>query len=154
MKKMVLLFAAMLTLTSVSAQTEGNKDERDNRRGDRTEWMVKELGLNDAQVEKVKELNAKYPELQRRGRGPRGQRPGPGMQPQFGGNQGAPQAGEQPQRPSREDMQKLFEERRAKMEAYNKELKEILTDDQYKAYEKRMQEMRNNRPQRPMNPQF
>ncbi|MBQ6193494.1 MAG: DUF4890 domain-containing protein [Prevotella sp.] len=149
MKKMVLTFVALMTLTCVSAQTEGNRRDRDNVRPDRTEWMVKELGLDAAQTEKVKALNDKYPELQRRGRG---FRPGmqPGMQPQGGGGQF--QGG---QRPSREDMEKMFAERRAKMEAYNKELKEILTEDQYKAYEKRQEEMRKNRPQRPMgNPQF
>ena len=153
MKKLVLMFVALMTIASASAQTEGNKDERDSRRGDRTEWMVKELGLSAQQAEQLKELNAKYPELQRRGRGHHGngnRGPRPGMQPRPDGNSGASaQAGGQ-QRPSREEMEKRFAERRAQMDAYNKELQGILTADQFKAYEERMAQMRQNRPRRPM----
>lgn len=152
MKKMVLMFVALMTIGSASAQTEGNKDGMDSTRGDRTEWMVKELGLSAEQAEKVKELNAKYPELQRRGRGHHGNRgPRPDMEPRTDGNTGATaQAGERPQRPSREEMEKRFAERREKMEAYNNELKGILSEDQFKAYEERMQQMRQNRPRRRM----
>lgn len=152
MKKMVLMFVALMTIGSASAQTEGNKDGMDSTRGDRTEWMVKELGLSAEQAEKVKELNAKYPELQRRGRGHHGNRgPRPNMEPRTDGNTGATaQAGERPQRPSREEMEKRFAERREKMEAYNNELKGILSEDQFKAYEERMQQMRQNRPRRRM----
>lgn len=152
MKKLVLMFVALMTIASASAQTEGNKDERDGRRGDRTEWMVKELGLSAQQAEQLKELNAKYPELQRRGRGHHGNRgPRPNMEPRTDGNTGATaQAGGQQQRPSREEMEKRFAERRAQMEAYNNELKGILTEDQFKAYEEKSAQMRQNRPRRPM----
>ena len=152
MKKLVLMFVALMTMASASAQTEGNKDGRDSKRGDRTEWMVKELGLSAEQAEQLKELNAKYPELQRRGRGHHGNRGHrPGMQPRTDGNTGATaQAGGQHQRPSREEMEKRFAEHKAKMEAYNKELKGILTDEQFKAYEQKTEEMRKNHPQRRM----
>ena len=152
MKKIVLMFVALMTIANASAQTEGNKDERDNRRGDRTEWMVKELGLSAQQAEQLKELNAKYPELQRRGGGPRGNRgPRPGMQPRTDGNTGATaQAGQRPERPSREEMEKRAAERRTQMEVYNNELKGILTDEQFKVYEEKMAQMRANRPRRPM----
>ena len=47
------------------------------------------------------------------------------------------------------DRQLTLKERREKMDAYNAELKKIMTPEQYEAYEKRMQEMRNRRPQMP-----
>ena len=75
MKKTILLLVAAFTLTSATAQ-EMNGERREGMRPDRTEMMVKEYGLNETQAAKLKELNDKYPELQRfGGRGRRGHRP-------------------------------------------------------------------------------
>ena len=146
MKKTVLMLIAAFTFTCVAAQSDRRRGGRDGQHPDRTELMVKELGLNEEQAEKLKELNEKYPQtpFQRGQRGPRA-----GSRPQVDGETGATsQAQERPQRPSREEMEKRFEERRKQQEAYDNELKEILTEEQFKAYKKRQEEMRNNRPGR------
>ena len=151
MKKTILLLVAVFTMTSAMAQD--SKDERrEGPRMDRTEMMVKEYGLNEAQAAKLKALNDKYPELQRfGGRGPRGggRRPmmGGGHHGQMDGNTGA-SAQQRPELPSREDMEKMMTERRQKQEAYDKELKGIMTEDQFNAYQKRREEMRNRFPRR------
>ena len=46
------------------------------------------------------------------------------------------------------DRQQRMEEFRKKMDEYNKELKGIMTESQYDAYQKKMEEMRKNRPMR------
>lgn len=147
MKKTILLLVAAFTMTGAMAQD--NQGERREGRFDRTEMMVKEYGLNETQAAQLKELNAKYPELQRfGGRVPRGRRPMMGGQNgQFDGNNGA-SAQPRPERPSREDMEKMMAERRQKQEAYDKELKGIMTEDQFNAYQKRREEMRNRFPRR------
>lgn len=153
---MIWLLAAVFTVTAASAQE--NNGQRERQRFDRTEQMVKEYNLNAEQAEKVKALNEQYADLfMMRGRGP-GRPGGPrGMAPQAGqrpdGQPGATAQQGQPrgdrQMPSREEMEKRMKERREKMDAYNAELKKIMTPEQYEAYEKRMQEMRNRRPQMP-----
>lgn len=155
MKKTVLMLAAVCTFTCAMAQSEGRQGGREARQNDRTEIMVKELGLNEQQAEQVKKLNAKYPDLQRRGRGDRGGRGGRGYgrptmrQPQVDGETGATQqAQERPQRPSREEIEKRMEERRKKQQAYDEELKTILTEEQFAAYKQKQQELENQRRER------
>ncbi len=149
MKKMILLLVAAFTMNGAFAQEDkGNRDS--HRRFDRTEMMVKEYGLNETQAAQLKELNAKYPELQRFGMGRGGRRPmmgNRGGNPQVDGNSGAT-AKERPARPSREEMEKRMNERRQKQEAYDQELKGIMTEDQFNAYQKKREEMRNRRPPR------
>ena len=70
-----------------------------------------------------------------------------GPRGQMDGNTGA-SAQQRPERPSREDMEKMMNERRQKQEAYDKELKGIMTEDQFKAYQKKREEMRNRFPRR------
>lgn len=147
---MILLLVAAFTMTGAMAQ-ESKGDKKGKKLFDRTEMMVKEYGLNETQAAQLKELNAKYPELQRSGgRGPRGHRPmmGDGQQRgQVDGNSGAT-AQSRPERPSPEEMEKRMAERRQKQEAYDKELKTIMTEDQFNAYQKRREEMRNRGPRR------
>jgi hypothetical protein len=113
----------------------------------RTDAVVKKYGLNDDQAKKLLDLNTRFAGKirpmgpmggQRRGgqrmqgdrpqrmnpdslraQGPQGQRRGPGQRGGF----------------NREEMQK-------NMEAYNNELKAILTPEQYEAYQKDEQQNR------------
>ena len=97
-----------------------------------TERMVQEYGLNEAQKAKLLELNTQYAgKLRMGGRG--GQRGGQ----RFGGPQGGNQQGsmQQGERPSREQMEARMKEMRANREAYNAELKNILTEEQFSKYE-------------------
>ena len=103
--------------------------------------------VRELQAEKVKALNEKYPELMRMHRG--GHRGGHGMRGGFGPRQDKKQdvdgttgaTAQQPrQRPSREDMEKRMQEMKKQREAYDAELKDILTKEQFEKYEK-------NRPQ-------
>lgn len=152
MKKVICMFAVAFALTTASAQD--NSDNRQRQRVDRTEMMVKEYNLNAEQTEKVKALNEKYKDLfGMRGRGfggPRGPRP---QAQQNDGQPTAPTAQQRPPRnfdgqmPNREEMEKRMKERREKMEAYDSELKQIMTKEQYAAYEKNREEMRMRRPQ-------
>lgn len=158
MRKLFVSLALVLSITTATAQdNEGQR--RQQPQVDRTEMMVKEYGLDAAQTEKLKELNEKYADLFRFGRpgGMRGGMPGgmaPGARPE-GGQVRAPQEGQvrtmpegqRPPRPQGGDFEKRMQERREKMEAYEKELKEIMTESQYEAYQKRNEEMRRNRPQ-------
>lgn len=156
MKKMIWLLTAVFAVTTASAQE--NNGQRERQHFDRTEMMVKEYNLNADQAEKVKALNEQYADLFiMRGRGfgrpggPRGMAPQTEQKPE--GQTGATAQQRQPRRdrqmPNREEMEKRMKERREKMEAYNAELKKIMTPEQFDAYEKRMQEMRNRRPQMP-----
>jgi len=142
------MLAASLAFTCVMAQSDSNEGKKKMPRMDRTEMMVKEFGLTDEQATLVKALNEKYPNLW----GPGGRRPGKrGMNSnQTDGNTGASaQASERPERPSKEEMEKKMAERKQQQEAYDNELKGILTADQFAAYQKKQAEMKKNRPERP-----
>jgi Spy/CpxP family protein refolding chaperone len=143
MKKILLTMVALLSLTAVQAQESDNKQQQ--FRGPRqmtpeqmTERMSENLKLTDEQKTKVLELNKEYEKVLE-GPSMRGPRP-----PKADGESGATaQNGQQrPERPQltdaqREEMKQRFEKR----QEYEKKLKEILTDDQYKKY----QEMRPGR---------
>ncbi len=158
MKKLLLMIVAIMTVTMATAQNEQmNRQRPDRQRMDRTEMMTKEYNLTKEQQEKVKALNEEYSSLFRMpGRGGRNMGPR-----QNNGNNGQPQARPQRrtdgqtgasaqngQRPSREEMQKMMQEREAKQKEYDGKLKDILTKDQYSAYEKRQEEMRQMRQNR------
>jgi hypothetical protein len=144
MKKIVLMMVALLSMTAVQAQ-ESDKKQEQQFRGPKqvtpeqmTERMTNDLKLTDEQKTKVLALNKEYEKVIA---GPqmRGHRP-----PKADGESGATaQNGQQrPERPQltdaqREEMKQRFEKR----QEYEKKLKEILTDDQYKKY----QEMRPGR---------
>lgn len=138
----------------------------------RTDRMVQELGLDETQAAKLLELNQKYPNAMRgpgmRGPGgPGGQRMGmpqgePGNEQNVSDDKSVKKAKKarkakksenaeaQPEgRPQggRPGMPRLTEEQMKEMqaarEAYENELKEILTEDQFKTYK----ENQNRRPQ-------
>ena len=152
MKMLFLSMALVLSLTTANAQTERPQQRQ---RMDRTEMMVKEYGLDAQQAEKLKVLNEKYADMFRHG--PRGGRPGgprggqdqrQRMQPPTDGQTAATPQPQRPQQRMDGDRQQRMEEFRKKMDEYNKELKGIMTESQYDAYQKKMEEMRKNRPMR------
>lgn len=150
MKKIVLALVAMFTLsTAAMAQSEEKKQNRPSKAEmaqRMTDRMSEQLGLTADQKAKVLDLNTRYADKlrfqgPRRGRGPQG---GPRRGFKNNGN-GAPQArGERPQLNDsvKAKMAKAREEMKATHEAYEKELKSILTSDQLKKYEEQRQQMR------------
>ncbi|MGI6224228.1 MAG: DUF4890 domain-containing protein [Prevotella sp.] len=145
MKRLLMMALAICSMTVAFAQ----KDNSSNLQGGRvfsveqyTQNMVSKLGLDDSQAAKVKALNEKYASiLQGPGRGPRP--PRDNMQGESGQmKQQPPQLTDE----QKQEMESKMKEMRTQRESYNKELKSILSDSQYKSYEK-MQ------PQRPRGPQ-
>ena len=142
-----MTMVALLTMTAAVAQ-DNNSENRQRREfkkptpEEMTTRMTESLKLDDKQQKKVLELNKEYenvlggPGMGRGfGRGQRGPRPD--------GQTGASQNNNNQQRPERPQM---TEEQRAKMQQmmekrqeYDKKLKEILTDDQYKTYQEQNQ---------------
>ncbi len=138
-----MTMVALLTMTAAVAQ-DNNSENRQRREfkkptpEEMTTRMTESLKLDDKQQKKVLELNKEYenvlggPGMGRGfGRGQRGPRPD--------GQTGASQNNNNQQRPERPQM---TEEQRAKMQQmmekrqeYDKKLKEILTEDQYKTYQ-------------------
>ena len=119
-----------------------------------TERMAKELNLNDAQKAQVLELNKKYTDMFR-GPGHHGHRPpmkgqgfsGKGEQkpPQMDNGQAPamPNPDKAPQDSKKKpdfDKKPDMKEMKAKREAYDKELKTILTEDQYNKYQEQQKE--------------
>lgn len=155
MKKIVLtLAAAMMLSVAAFAQDDNNREQRRPRMDKnemiqkRTERTAKQYGLNEKQTKKLQALNEKYSDTMFMGMRPGGDRrpDGPGMRPgnRRGGEREMREAGGPRQRPEmndsmRAEFKKRREEMQQKMEAYNAELKSIMTEEQYKAYQEDMQ---------------
>ena len=154
MKKIVMTMVALLTMTAAMAQQSDNKERRAPKKIDAqemTDCMAKELNLDDAQKAKVLALNKEYEDViggPGMHRGPRGGHHGPRpdakkdakTDAQTGASEQAQkqQAGERRQRPELTEEQKAeMKQRMAKREEYDKKLKEILTEEQQKALQKR-----------------
>jgi hypothetical protein len=143
MKKLVLTMIAMVTM-SLSAMAQDTAQVRRQFNPEqmakmRTDAVVKKYGLNDDQAKKLLDLNTRFAGKirpmgpmggQRRGgqrmQGDRPQRMNPDSLRAQGQRRGQGQRGGGF---NREEMQK-------NMEAYNNELKSILTPEQYEAYQK------------------
>ena len=164
MKKVIMMTIVAVSLSfSAMAQENDQKKDQNADRSEmmiqrRTDMMVERYGLDEAQKEKLLELNKKYPGMM----GPRmgGQRPGGGDRqmrrqgpPQGNGdNQQAGQGQGQGQRPAFGSGQRgpgRFNPEQ--MQEYEEALKGIMTDEQYKKYEadrkERMERMQQRRPQ-------
>lgn len=132
MKKSLLLVALLFVGSMAMAQnTDSNADQQKRQMPNaeemvnrQTERMVKELSLNDSQKAQLLKLNKEY--MGKIGRGMRGPR--------------QQNADNNSQAPTKEQMEKMRTERKASMDAYNTELKKILTDEQYTLYQKKQQE--------------
>jgi len=129
---------------------------------ERTDRMVEKYGLDEAQATKLLELNKKYPghmmEPGMRGPHNHGGHGGPGMRGQRPGTRpdgqtprdtmarrgrpdmnGRPQMSEEQTQKMKEQMEKMRKEMEESRTAYNNELKDILTDKQFQAYQEDLQ---------------
>ncbi|MBM6992175.1 MAG: DUF4890 domain-containing protein [Prevotella sp.] len=145
MKKLMMMFAAMmLTAMTVNAQSNDSVQHRKVNRTEmvknRTDRFVKQYGLNETQAQQLLQLNTVYadkmPGMGRRGMGNRNH--------QGEGQNAAPS---QTERPSKEQMEARMKEMKANMDAYNAELKKILTSDQYAKYQEAQQKRMQRRGQ-------
>ena len=147
MKKIVMTMVALLTMTAAVAQ-DNNSENRQRPEfkkptpEEMANRMAESLKLDENQQKKVLELNKEYesvlagPGMGRGfGRGQRGPRPD--------GQTGASQQNNQQQRPERpqmtEEQRAQFQQMMEKRQEYDKKLKEILTEDQYKTYQEQNQ---------------
>lgn len=154
MKRLLFTLMALAAMTFAMAQSEENvqKKERGNRPDPkemiekRTQEMIEKYALSTEQAEKVRALNEKYMKGGPRGGG-RGQRP-------------EMRDGQRPEKPEGEmadgDKAKGGKDGKGRggrgrgqnMEKYNEELRTILNDTQYKAYEADMQKRMSERKER------
>ena len=144
MKKIVLSMVALLSMTVAVAQdAKSDKKAPKEPTAEMTNRMAQDLKLTDEQKTKVLALNKEYQDVLKAPRGFRGPRPEgkQGRGSQADGQSGATeqQGGKQRgQRPELTEEQKAkFKAHHAKREEYDKKLKQILTDDQYKSWKKR-----------------
>lgn len=133
MKKMMLMLVALFFMTVAMAQNANGRQPRKMDAATVTTMMTQRLGLNADQQKKVEALNKKYESVLRPGfGGPRPEKGGP--RPQMG--QGSVQDKNAGQRPELTDEQKAeVKQRFEQRAAYEKELKDILSEDQYKTYQ-------------------
>lgn len=130
MKKFILTFVALLSMTMAMAQNDNSNQQasRQMTAEKMTMIMTDKLGLSDAQKTAVEALNKKYQDLFERPM--RGHRP-QGMDP----NNNAGPA----QRPEMtEEMKAKMKEYMAKRREYENQLKSILSDSQYQTYQSMM----------------
>ena len=130
MKKILLVMMALLTMTTAMAQPSDRKAPKKMTHQEMTTQMTSKLKLNDAQKAKVAALNKEYQDILMPPTPPKnadGSRPEP------------PKNGDKamPKKPNSKHM--------AKRQEYEKKLKQILTDEQYKNYQK-MQPTHGKRP--------
>ena len=158
MKKMLIALAAAFILTT-TAMAQDNKETQNGQRRFDPKEMIQHMtnrtadryGLTDEQADKLLDLNTRYAGKLRFNQGPRqrGQRPegrrnnDEARQDNSNTNVQAP-----PARPSREEMEARRKQAEEDRKAYNAELKEIMTAEQYAKYEADQQQMRQRFQQR------
>lgn len=143
MKKIIMTMVALLTMTAGMAQNENGERKAPKKLSpeELTNRMVKDLNLSNDQKAKVLKLNKEYEQVlghpgMKRGKGPRG--------PKRDGDSGATeQAKPDKQQLKKGDRPEMSEQQKAEMkqhmvkrQEYEQKLKQILTDDQYKNYQK------------------
>lgn len=140
MKKIVLTMVALLSMTAVMAQDAKSerKAPKEPSAEEMTNRMANDLKLTDEQKAKVLELNKEYKDVLKAPRRPRGPRPDAQSGATQQGEQKDFKKGQRPERPELTDEQKAkFKAHHAKRQEYDKKLKQILTDDQYKSWKKK-----------------
>ena len=160
MKRFFFMMAATVLMgTTAMAQDNRPQFDRTEMIKQRTDQMVEKYKLNETQAKQLLELNTKSADtmpmmgMGRMGGGRPGgmgggRRGGGQGAPQMGGGQGAPQMGgggfqmTEEQRAQFEEMRKQREENQKK---YDAELEKILTPEQFKSYQKDMEEQRAQR---------
>lgn len=149
MKKVILTLVALLSMTAMQAQNSDNNERKAPKKPtpeEMTNRMAKMLKLDDGQKAKVLELNKKYdgkfngPDM-RGGRPPKPEGMGKGAKSDA--KTSATQ--QRPERPQLTEAQRAeMEQHRAQREAYNTQLKSILTEEQFKNYQKMQRHHRRN----------
>lgn len=132
-----MLIAAVLMSTSVVCAQNGERNN-DGRKIDRmemvkkrTERMARELNLSEEQTRKLQELNVEYADkMPQMGRRPGGRGMGPGGMLRHR----ADSTQQQPERAGKEEMAARMQKMRAAREAYNAELRKIMTEEQFGKY--------------------
>ena len=163
MKRIVMMMAAAVLMGTAAMAQDNNGQrpqfDRTEMIKQRTDQMVEKYKLNETQAKQLLELNTKNADLMGRGMGmgrmggQGGRRGGGQGAPQMGGGQGAPQMGgggfqmTEEQRAQFEEMRKQREENQKK---YDAELEKIPTPEQFKSYQKDMEEQRAQRGRRGM----
>ncbi|UKK50289.1 DUF4890 domain-containing protein [Prevotella sp. E13-17] len=143
MKKIVLALVALMTI-SMSVAAQDSTRVKPNRKqinptemiNQRTKKMAETYGLNEEQTARLKELNTKFAKNMRGEHGMRG------------GNRGFQHNGGQHkgQHFSQANRDSLRQAMRKNQEAYEAELKTILTEKQFKAYTEDMKKMMRQNP--------
>lgn len=125
MKKILLTMAALLSMTAMMAQTTGGERKAPKKmtHEEMTTQMTSQLKLTDAQKTKVAALNKEYQDYLM---------PEPPQKP----NGQAGNSGEKAKPKKAGDKKQGVVNHQAKRQEYEKKLKTILTDDQYKSYQK------------------
>lgn len=139
MKKIVLMMVALMTLTAAQAkmQTKSTPQKKMSH-SEMTTQMTSKLKLSDAQKSKVAALNKEYESVLQ----------GPGMCDQKDGKPQGKPSDKKGSRPETTDAQKTqMKQQQVKRQEYNLKLKKILTDDQYKSYQK-MQPQPGDKPEK------
>ncbi len=154
MKKLIMALVAFMTVTASQAQGNFGQGNGERREIDRTEMTkrrtddaVKKYSLNEGQAAKLLALNTKYADKIGFGGMRGGNRGGMRPRPNFGGgNQGGGQGGQRPEMTEemREQFAKMRQEREEAQKQYETELQQIMTPEQYKAYQADQEEMRRN----------
>ncbi len=168
MKQTIFALVLMLGM-SLCVQAQDNKQER--RRPDknemvkmRTDRMAERYGLNDNQKAALLKLNTQYADSMAFGgqRGPRGIRnfdknaevkveKNADVKVEKKVEKKSDVKAEKKERPSREQMQAQMKKFAATQQAYEAEVKKILTEEQYGKYTEDRKQMRQGRPGRRSN---
>ena len=147
MKKMILSIVALLSMTVAMAQNNSNSRPQPPKKMTHTEMtteMASKLKLTADQKTKVAALNKEYEDYLQGpgpgGPGGPGKNGGPGQEAQGKGNSpkgNASGSNDRQEPPKMTDAQKKqMKQHQAKRQEYDKKLKQILTDDQYKSWKK------------------
>ena len=166
MKKLVMAVTAALVFSMSAMAQDGQRPQRNFDQAEmvknRTEQVVSKYGLNEQQAQQLLELNKKYADKMMPARGFRSD--GRGGRARMRPNR--PDSLQRPQRPERpEGNDSIGRERRPRMqggrqgqgdmrqtmEAYNAELKGIMTEEQFKAYQADQQNRMRQRGRSPRN---
>lgn len=127
MKKIILMMVALMSLTVAMAQTKDKKEPKKMTHSEMTAQMTSKLKLSDAQKTKVAALNKEYESVLQ----------GPGMGDKQNDKTQAKSSEKKGSRPELTEAQKTkMKQQQAKRQEYDLKLKKILSDDQYKSYQK------------------
>ncbi len=141
MRKIILTLVAILSMTTMMAQTNNGEPKGNKKMSheEMTNQMTSKLNLNDSQKAKVADLNKKYQDclMQEPPQRPEGEKMSKAKDSKDNKKPAAMKQGQK--KPGNSQNQ-------AKRQEYEKELKQILTDDQYQSYQKMQPQHKGNGP--------